>query len=167
MQVPCAALPTSTDDKTRVGLSFLPPGSVPPQVLLLPVCPAPPFLSHLASWITRLRLCTSVEMVLLTPGRARVGCVGSTVLSSMLSRVQTPSQCLCWVLLVHVATRGTSAPGSLVALTSCLGTLGGHGAQKPLRGEGVFLINHPTRKIDGVWWLLGRRLSKTLSRSDD
>lgn len=72
VQVPCAALPTSTDDKTRVGLSFLPPGSVPPQVLLLPVCPAPPFLSHLASWITRLRLCTSVEMVLLTPGRAPV-----------------------------------------------------------------------------------------------
>lgn len=75
-QVPFAALPTSTDGKTRVGLSLLPPGSVPPQVLLLPVCPTP-FLPHLAFWVTRLRLCTSVEMVLPTPGRAPVSVVSA------------------------------------------------------------------------------------------
>lgn len=63
----------------------------------------------------------------------------------------------CGVTLVPVLARGASASGPKVPLTPCLVTLGGPGAQTPLRGAEVLLIDHASwggssNSLKGIWW---------------
>lgn len=128
---PMSVLPTNRDDKTRAGLSLLPSGSVPPQVVL-PQCVLSPVPATLGLLDSR----TQSEQLLKrsSPGRVPVS-------SSISDSSPGPPRLLALLMCTDPqpvarvglpgVVRGATASEPMVALTSCLGTLGGQELRSP------------------------------------